>query len=101
MSSNQTTSVAAVLVRIFWMFAGPATLVILAYSIWDNSQSWLDSTSIAYLVVLAAVVAVRWLDPQSSEAGDVTPRELRMFSATAIGIGLTVWIGAHLLSAPV
>ena len=91
MSSPHSTSPIGIVARLFWMLAGPATLLLLAFSLAGKKDGWFSSQSIAFLVVLAAVIATRWLDPQTSDGEPTTGAHLRMFTATAVGVGLAAW----------
>jgi hypothetical protein len=79
------------------MLAGPAALLLLAFSLAGKQDGWFSSQSIAFLVVLAAVIATRWLDPQTSDGEPTTGAHLRMFTATAVGVGLAAWAIANML----
>lgn len=79
------------------MLAGPAALLLLAFSLAGKKDGWFSSQSIAFLVVLAAVIATRWLDPQTSEGEPTTGAHLRMFTAAAVGVGLAAWAIANVL----
>lgn len=97
MSSPHSTSSISIIARLFWMLAGPATLLLLAFSLAGKKDGWFSSQSIAFLVVLAVVIAARWLDPQTSEGEPTTGAHLRMFTATAAGVGLAAWAIANIL----
>ena len=97
MSSPHSTSPIGIVARLFWMLAGPAALLLLAFSLAGKQDGWFSSQSIAFLVVLAAVIATRWLDPQTSEGEPTTGAHLRKYSATAVGVGLVAWAVANLL----
>ena len=79
------------------MLAGPAALLLLAFSLAGKQDGWYSSQSIAFLVVLTAVIATRWLDPQTSEGEPTTGAHLRMFTVIAFGIGLGAWAIANML----
>ena len=79
------------------MLAGPAALLLLAFSLAGKKEGWFSSQSIAFLVVLAAVIVTRWLDPQTSEGEPTTGAHLRMFTATAVVVGLAAWAIANML----
>lgn len=96
MSSPNPTFV-SVCARMFWMLAGPAVLVLIAFSIWENPQGWLSPKGIAYFAVLALMLLARWLDPQSSDEGPAMPGERRRFAMIAITVGLAVWLAANAL----
>jgi hypothetical protein len=79
------------------MMAGPATLLLLAYTLAENQKGWFAPSSIAFLVVLAAVIIARWLDPQTSDGERTTPVHLRRFTVSTAGIGLAAWVVVNLL----
>jgi hypothetical protein len=96
MAPNQSTSLLVVFARLFWMMAGPAVLLLLAFSLATNQKGWWAPSSIAFLVVLMAVVLVRWLDPNTSDGDPATAAHLRRYTAGAIAIGLVAWTVANL-----
>jgi hypothetical protein len=98
MSSSQTTSFVAIVARLIWMLAGPAALLLMAYSLLRNENGWLSSQSIAFLVVLAVVIIARWFDPQTSEGQPTTTAHLRTFTAAAAGIGLAAWAVTNVIA---
>jgi hypothetical protein len=97
MASPHSTSSIGIIARLFWMLAGPAALLLLAFSLAGKKDGWFSSQSIAFLVVLAAVIVTRWLDPRTSEGKPTTRAHLSMFTATAVGVGMAAWAIAHLL----
>jgi hypothetical protein len=97
MASNSSTSFVGILARLFWMMAGPAALLLLAYTLAENQKGWFAPSSIAFLVVLAVVVITRWLDPLTSEGEPVTHAHLRRYTLIVLGIGLTAWAVANLI----
>ncbi len=97
MESVPSPSVGVLLARLLWMFAGPVALLLLGYSQVVNHQGWWTTKSAAYLAVLAAVIAARWRDPQSSEGRPVSRAELQRYSAGAAAIGVAIWVAANLL----
>jgi hypothetical protein len=97
MASNQSTSLLGVFTRITWMMAGPAILLLLAYSLVTNEKGWLAPSSVAFLVVLIAVVLARWLDPLTSEGETATAAHLRRYTLMALGIGIAVWAIVNVL----
>jgi hypothetical protein len=97
MSSPHFTSPIGIVARLFWMLAGPAALLLLAFSLAGKKDGWFSSQSIAFLVVLAAVIATRWLDPQTSDGEPTTGAHLRMFTVMAVGVGLAAWAIANVL----
>jgi hypothetical protein len=97
MATNQSTSIAALFARFFWMFAGPATLLLLALNLADNDKGWFAPSSIAFLVVLAAVIFIRWLDGQTSEGEPVNANHLRKYTLIALAVGAGMWAVANLV----
>ena len=97
MPSPQSTSSIGIVARLFWMLAGPAALLLLAYSLTGNKDGWLSTQSIAFLVVLGVVIVTRWLDPQTSEGEATTAEHLRKFTMTTLGVGLAAWAVANML----
>lgn len=99
MASKQPVSGLSVLARIFWMMAGPAILFLSAYMTYTTHKGWLSPASITYLVVLAAVVAARSLDPQTADGDPSTATDLQRFAGKTIVGGLVVWAVANYLGA--
>jgi hypothetical protein len=97
MSSPHSTSPIGIVARLFWMLAGPAALFLLAFSLAGKQDGWFSSQSIAFLVILAAVIVTRWLDPQTSEGEATTGAHLRKFTVIAFGVGLGAWAIANTL----
>jgi len=97
MAINQSSSLVGILARVFWMMVGPAILMLLAYSLTGNAKGWFAPSSIAFLVVLAAVTITRWLDPRTSEGEPTTPAHLRRYTVSTVGIGLVAWAVANLV----
>ena len=97
MASNQPVSGLAVLARIFWMMAGPAILLLSAYIAYTTGKGWLSPASITFLVVLAAVVGARCVDPQTADGEPSTTADLQRFAGKTIAAGLVVWAAANFL----
>ena len=97
MASFQTTSLRAIAARLLWMMAGPAILLLLGLWLATNSDVWLSRSSIAFLVLLGAVVLARWCDPYTAEGTPVSTKQLRRYTVGALGIGLAGWAAANWL----
>ncbi len=97
MESNQSTSLIAVLARVFWMMAGPAALALLALSMADNFHGWLAPRSVAFLVVIGGIIIARRLDPANGEGEPTTSSQLRWHTGLTIAIGLIAWTTANAL----
>jgi hypothetical protein len=57
--------------------------VLLAYTLTESEKGWFAPSSIAFLIVLAAVIIARWLDPHTSDGEPTTPAHLRWFTVSA------------------
>jgi hypothetical protein len=98
MATNQSNSVIGALARLFWMFAGPAVLFLLAYTITQKKEEgWFAPASIAFLIVLVGMIIARWLDSDNAYGDPTTPAEIRTFTAGAIFVGFILWIIANFL----
>jgi hypothetical protein len=53
--------------------------------------------SVAFLVILMAVIAARRLDPNNAEGNPTTQAQFRTHSIAALAIGMAIWIVANLL----
>jgi hypothetical protein len=87
--------------RIFWMMIGPMTLAILAYNIGTHGGGWLTGLDIAYLIVLAAILA-RWLEfrsgqGQTAEGQPLTAADLRRYLILTSVLGFAVWVGMNII----
>lgn len=88
--------------RIFWMMVGPLMLAVLAYSIATKGSGWLTGLDIAYLVILAAILAARGLEfrsgqGQTAEGLPLTEAGFRRYLMLAASVGFAVWIGANVV----
>lgn len=79
------------------MFIGPATLLLLAYTLATNQKGWFGAASITFLVILMVVMVSRWFDPQTSEGEPTTSAHLRRYTISTLGAGLAAWLVANLL----
>jgi hypothetical protein len=99
---TKETTLGVAAARVFWMMAGPLVLAILAYNIAMSGGGWLIGLDVAYLVILALVLAARWLEfrtgrAQTAEGEPLTAPDLRRYMIGALVIGLTVWVGANFI----
>jgi len=88
--------------RVFWIMIGPPALAVLAYHVASKGGGWLTGLDVAYLAVLAALLAVRWLEFRSgfgvTAAGQpLNDAGLRRYLVMAGSVGLAVWVGANLV----
>lgn len=97
MATNQSNSAFVAFARLFWMFAGPAGLFLLAYSIARQNEGWFAPTGIAFLIVLFGVIFARRLDPNNAFGDPATPAEIQVFTLGAIFVGLGGWIIVNLM----
>ncbi len=103
MDPSPSTPVLVGLLRLFWIFFGPAILFILAFGITSRPAGWLGMASLAYLVVLGAVIVARRLDPRDSLGDPASPAQVQRFTIATLVVGLTVWgvangLGNHWLA---
>jgi hypothetical protein len=101
-TTEPTTSMLAVASRAFWMMLGPRSLFLLAYTIVSQGSGWLTALDLAFLVVLAGVLAARFLEfrggnPQTATGEPATPAHLRRYVIVAAPIGLGIWVVANVL----
>jgi hypothetical protein len=97
MATNQSSSVIAAFARLFWIFAGPAALFLLAITIARRHEAWLSPPSLAFLLVLGGVILARRCDPHNSYGDPTTPVELRTFSGRVLAAGFLAWVIANLV----
>jgi hypothetical protein len=95
-------SIGVACARIFWMMIGPITLAVLAFNIANTGRGWLIGLDIAYLLVLTAVLAARWLEfrsgqGQTAEGLPLTAGGLRRYLLITASVGLVVWVGANFI----
>jgi hypothetical protein len=96
-SSNETTSLRQVVVRMFWMMLGPGVLALLLFNIAGQGKGWLATSSIAFLVVLGGVILARSFDPRNSFGEPSTTADFRRYAVGALGLGVAAWALANLL----
>jgi hypothetical protein len=97
MATNQSSSVIAAFARLFWIFAGPAALILLAFTNARKDEDWFAPASTAFLIVLMGVIVARRLDPSNSYGEPATPAEFRTFSGGVLVAGLLAWVIANLV----
>ena len=98
--NTKGTSIGNACARVFWMMIGPMTLAILAFNVATKGGGWLIGFDIAYLLVLAAVLAARWLEfrsgqAQTTEGQPLTETGLRRYLMMTASVGLAAWAGAN------
>lgn len=91
----------ALIGRLVWM-VGPAALLVLILVIAGNGGGWLGGKSIAYLVILAGILAGRFLefcggDPRTADGQPATPAHLRRYVAAMVAVGLAAFALANLI----
>jgi hypothetical protein len=96
MATNPSSG-SIVLARLFWLVAGPATLLLLAAVIAGQGNGWFAPVSIVFLVILVGLVFARRLDPHDSFGEPTTPAGLQTYSVGTIGTGFVLWIVANLI----
>jgi hypothetical protein len=96
-SSNETTSLRQVIVRMVWMMLGPGVLALLLFNIAGQGKGWGATSSIAFLVVLVGVILARFLDPRNSFGEPSTTAGFRRYAIGALGLGVAGWALANLL----
>ena len=96
------SSFGVLLARLGWMLFGPLALLLLTITIVSRGSGWLTAADVAFLAVLAAMLAARWLQLRSGQAqttaGEPATRaDLRRYLALATALGLAAWAGANVL----
>lgn len=98
MESRQSTTLAQVIARLFWMFIGPATLALLAIILIDKGVGWFAPQSIAFLVVVVAVAIARWIDPLDLDTDKpAAPGQVPRHMVISLIVGSAVWAVANWL----
>jgi hypothetical protein len=95
------TSVAIMLVHLFWSFVGPIVFALLLSSIVRAGGRWLTAVDSAALLVAALILVARWIDQRSGQAtttsGDPATREdFRRYVLVFPPVAGAAWIAAHL-----
>ena len=98
MDSTRPPSTQSGLLRLLWMFLGPAVLAMLAFGLTYRQDAWLSVPSVAFLAILLAVIAARRVDPLDSMGEPTTPEAIRTYSIAALVIGVVVWLLANLIA---
>jgi hypothetical protein len=102
MTNNTSTSLTAVLARVFWMLLGPLLLLLMTFTVVQTGNGWSTTADFAFLGILGAMMLARWLEFRSGEAqtadGDpATPQDLRRYLIGVAGLGLSVWVAANVV----
>lgn len=101
-TSQQPTSFVALVSRLFWMMLGPMILIVLALNIATIGTSWFTMMDIAFLVVLAFVLAARGIEflgasPQTATGEPATMDDYRRYALVVLAIGLAIWVVANVV----
>lgn len=96
------TSFWVLLARIVWFFAGPVTLLMLAFRIASTKDGWAAPTDIAFPLVLFAVIGARWYcfsaNDRTDTQGKVTTIEnLQRYTRTVTICSILLWVGANVV----
>ena len=86
------------LARLFWMMGGPALMLFLAAVMIQRGGEWYSPASVAFLVVMVGVVAVRRLDPHNGYGEPSAPEDLRKHAMFSFSSGLAIWTIANVLA---
>jgi hypothetical protein len=97
-----STSMAALLGRIFWMMYGPIFAIILALVIAQRADGWFAGPDIMYFLVLGATlmgrrIEARYSIPQTTTGEPATEAQLRAYYLVAGLLGVGVWVVANLI----
>jgi hypothetical protein len=99
---SELRPVLGVLGRLIWMLLGPIALLGLLVLIGANGNGWFTAADLAFFVVLALMLAGRWLEfyggnPQTADGEPATPRHLHRYWLGAGLGGLACWVAANLV----
>lgn len=99
---DESTSLLALLGRVFWMMIGPLSLILFAFSIVRTGSGWLTALDVGYLVVLGGMLLARWHEFHRGSAKTVdgqraTPADWRHYVQTVVPLGLVTWIAANVI----
>jgi hypothetical protein len=84
------------LARQLWMFIGPAALSLLTILLLDKNIGWSAPRSLAFPIVLAATIALRWVDPLALDSNDpAPPGQKARFTILMLVLGAVLWIGGN------
>jgi hypothetical protein len=103
--ADRTTPGYAGFARLYWMFLGPMLLLLTAIAVAnDGGGGWIAPKSLAFLGLLALMLACRWAefhagDARTAEGEPATPAHLRRYLIVAALIGSAVWIAANFVAA--
>jgi len=91
------------LVRLCWMAFGNCVLVYSALFILQNSRSFLSAADAVFWAVLAAVIAVRYVDikrfhGQTVTCEPATMAHWRRYVMFMLGISFVIWSLAHVMA---
>lgn len=99
--TGSITTFSQLVVRVAWVFGGPVALAFLAIKIATTKDGWVSSSDLAFLLILPATVAARWIGfrngDRSNTLGELTTQEqLRRYSISFLAGGIVLWVGANL-----
>lgn len=97
----QYDSVTAVAQRLYWFFFGPMFLILMLLLILGGKQSQIWGCTAAYLVALALLPLVRWLEMRSGRSQTVDGRpatwtDFRNYSLLVLVVGIAAIVAVHL-----
>jgi hypothetical protein len=100
MDDSQYNSMSVLVARIFSLVLGPTILLLMAIRSVLEGTGWNTPADYAYFLILAGVVACRWVDyrwgdPQTSTGQSATWSHFRRFAVVAVFFGIAIWIIAN------
>ena len=92
----------AILGRLVWMLVGPMALVLMTFAIVSEGGGWLTGFDMMFFVVLAAMLAGRWIEfrggrPHKATGEPANQTDLRRYVVAATLTAPVVWVLANLL----
>jgi hypothetical protein len=89
--------------RGFWMMFGPLLLIPLAFKIVEHGQGWFTPYDIAFLLILAGMLAARGFEfykgaPRTAEGQPATSDHFKRYALGVVTIGLACWVVTNLLA---
>jgi hypothetical protein len=101
-TQSASTSLSAILGRIFWMMYGPIFLMVFAIIIAQRADGWLAAPDLIYFLVLGGMLLGRWIEfrggnPLTGMGEPATEADLRRYWFLAGLIGMGVWVVANLV----
>ncbi|MHB1033586.1 MAG: hypothetical protein ACYC35_06590 [Pirellulales bacterium] len=101
-SPSSSASGFAFFARSVWMVLGPMALAATISVIVTSGAGWLTPADAAYFVILAAMLAGRWIEFQGGSAKDsygkpTTREHVRSYLIKAPAIGIAIWVLANVV----